>query len=546
MRALGLKSPKQTEKPRSMPETPVFSTAAVAAPHHLASETGRNVLAQGGNAVEAMIAMAATIAVVYPHMNGIGGDGFWLIRDSKGKIAAIEACGPAGAKATIRRYRDKGYAAIPPRGPDAALTVAGAIGGWQVAAEMATALGGRLPLNVLTEDAIRHARDGVAISKSEARYRIKDGDGLYGAAGFTTLFRTPDRALDPGTIRKNPALGQTLDHITRAGLDDFYRGDVGREIAIELDRIGSPVTREDLATFHARTTQPLSLRLPGVTVYNLPPPTQGLTSLMILGLFEQLGVKRCDSFEHIHGLVEASKRALGIRDRVITDPARLMHDPATFLDPAWLAKQAGRIDMKRAAEWPMKEADGDTIWMGAIDKDGVAVSYIQSLYWEYGSGAVLDKTGIVWQNRGVAFSLDDKATNPLEPGRKPFHTLNPPLAVFDDGRVVSYGCMGGDGQPQFQAQVFSRYRMGMGVADAVDAPRFLFGKTWGTASTTLKIENRFDHVAVAKLAAAGHALEEWGVPYDDQFGHAGLLVKHPKGPVEASHDPRSDGDAKGL
>jgi gamma-glutamyltranspeptidase/glutathione hydrolase len=106
--------------------------------------------------------------------------------------------------------------------------------------------------------------------------------------------------------------------------------------------------------------------------------------------------------------------------------------------------------------------------------------------------------------------------------------------------------MGGDGQPQFQAQVFSRYRMGMGVADAVDAPRFLFGKTWGANSTTLKIENRFDHVVVARLAAAGHALEEWGVPHDDQFGHAGLLVRHPAGHVEATHDPRSDGDAKGL
>ncbi len=529
-----------------MPETPVFSTAAVAAPHHLATETGRNVLAQGGNAVEAMIAMAATIAVVYPHMNGIGGDGFWLVRDKKGKVAAIEACGPAGAKATIRHYREKGYSAIPPRGPDAALTVAGAIGGWQVAHDMAKALGGRLPLAILTEDAIRHAREGVAISKSEARYRIKDGDGLYGAPGFAKLFKTADKPLEAGAIRKNPALGQALDHITRAGLDDFYRGDVGREIAVDLEAMGSTVTREDLATYHARTTNPLSLKLPGVTMFNFPPPTQGLASLIVLGLFEQLGITRANSFEHIHGLVEASKRAIRTRDKVITDPARMVHDPADFLKPEWLAREAARINMKRAAEWPMKDGDGDTIWMGAIDNDGTTVSYIQSVYWEYGSGCVLEKTGILWQNRGLSFSLDPKAVNPLEPGRKPFHTLNPPMAVFDDGRVVSYGCMGGDGQPQFQAQVFSRYRMGMSVADAVDAPRFLFGKTWGTSSTSLKIENRFDHVVVAKLAAAGHALEEWGVPYDDQFGHAGLLVKHPKGHVEATHDPRSDGDAKGL
>ncbi len=529
-----------------MPETPVFSSAAVAAPHHLASETGRNILAQGGNAVEAMIGMAATIAVVYPHMNGIGGDGFWLVRDRRGKVVAIEACGPAGSLATIRRYRDKGYGAIPPRGPDAAVTVAGAIGGWQVAAGLAADLGGTLPLRLLTEDAIRHARNGVPISASEARYRIKEGDGLYAAPGFAKVFKTADRALVAGDIRTNAALAGTLEQITRAGLDDFYRGDVAREMAADLEAIGAPVTRADLAGFHARTTQPLSLRLPGTTVYNFPPPTQGLASLIILGLLERLDIRRCDSFEHIHGLVEASKRSLGARDRVITDPARMTVDPADMLSDAWLAKEAAKIDMKRAAEWPLKAGDGDTIWMGAIDRDGLSVSYIQSVYWEYGSGCVLEKTGVTWQNRGVSFSLNEKALNPLEPGRKPFHTLNPAMAVFDDGRVVSYGCMGGDGQPQFQAQVFSRYRMGMGVADAVDAPRFLFGKTWGANSTSLKIENRFDHMVVAKLAAAGHALEEWGVPYDDQFGHAGLLVKHVKGHVEASHDPRSDGDAKGL
>jgi gamma-glutamyltranspeptidase/glutathione hydrolase len=529
-----------------MPETPVFATAAVAAPHHLATETGRDVLAQGGNAVEAMIAMAATIAVVYPHMNGIGGDGFWLIRDARGKIAAIEACGPSGALATIKRYREKELQAIPPRGPDAAVTVAGAIGGWQLAQELARQLGGKLPLSALTHDAIRHAAQGVAISASEARYRLKDGDGLYAAPGFQATFKREGEALKAGTIRKNAALAATLEQITRAGLDDFYRGEVGREIAAELEAIGAPVTRADLAGYRARTVQPLSLKLDGVTLHNFPPPTQGLASLVILGLLEQLGVKRCDSFEHVHGLVEASKRALGLRDRVITDPSRMSVDPADFLTPAWLGREAARIDMKRAAEWPLKSGDGDTIWMGAIDRDGVSVSYIQSLYWEYGSGCVLQKTGLVWQNRGVSFSLQPGAVNPLEPGRLPFHTLNPPLAVFDDGRVVSYGCMGGDGQPQFQAQVFSRYRMGMGVADAVDAPRFLFGKTWGANSTSLKIENRFDHVVVAKLAAAGHALEEWGVPYDDQFGHAGLLVRHPNGRVEATHDPRSDGDAKGL
>jgi gamma-glutamyltranspeptidase/glutathione hydrolase len=184
--------------------------------------------------------------------------------------------------------------------------------------------------------------------------------------------------------------------------------------------------------------------------------------------------------------------------------------------------------------------------MGAIDGSGLAVSYIQSIYWEYGSGCILPRTGINWQNRGVSFSLDAKAVNPLQPGRKPFHTLNPAFARFDDGRINAYGAMGGDGQPQFQAQILTRYRFGAGAAAAVDAPRWLFGRTWGAGSISLKMESRFDPMLLARLTGAGHPVEEYSEAYSDQFGHAGMLVKHPKGHVEAAHDPRSDGDAKGC
>ena len=529
-----------------MPETPTFSAAAVAAPHHLASEAGRAVLAEGGNAIEAMVAMAATIAVVYPHMNALGGDGFWIIRDAKGKMHAIEACGPAGALATQSRYREKGYDVIPPRGPDSALTVAGAIGGWQEVLALSAELGGRIPARELLGDAISHARNGYAVSQSEGRYWPKELEALLKAPGFTSHFWPDGKRPDAGTIRKPAAFAGMLEQLAKAGLDDFYRGDVGREIASDLAAIGAPVTREDMAAYRARRVTTLSMKLPGVTVHNFPPPTQGLASLLTLGIFEKLGVSKPESFEHHHGLVEATKRAFGIRNKHITDPAFQAVDPASFLTESVFAREAARINMKRAAEFPLKDGDGDTIWMGAIDKDGVAVSYIQSIYWEYGSGCVLPQTGIHWQNRGVSFSLDPKAANPLMPGRKPFHTLNPAFAMFDDGRIMSYGAMGGDGQPQFQAQIFSRYRFGQSVADAVDAPRWLWGKTWGETSAALKMENRFDHMLVTKLAVAGHHVEEWSEPYADGFGHAGMLVKHAKGQVEATHDPRSDGDARGL
>lgn len=530
-----------------MPDTPVFSTAAVAAPHDLAARAGRDVLAQGGNALEAMIAMAATIAVVYPHMNGIGGDGFWLVAEPGGRVRGLEACGQAGERATIERYRAQGYDALPPRGPDAAITVAGAVGGWQLAGDYARSLGGRLPLSTLLGDAIRYARDGYPVSRSEATYEPKEIEALKGAPGFADFFLVDGKSPPEGMTRKAPRLADVISHLAEAGLDDFYRGDVAREIAADLDELGAPVTRADLQRFKPRVVEPLSIRHRDATVYNLPPPTQGLASLVILGLFERLGTFRADSLEHHHALIEASKRALRIRDLVVTDPAHMSVDPARYLTPAALEEQAARISMDRAAPFPLPPGDGDTIWMGAIDASGLAVSYIQSIYWEFGSGCVLRRTGLHWQNRGVSFALDPSARNPLQPGRKPFHTLNPALARFDDGRVAPYGAMGGDGQPQFQAQVLARYMGGQSVAAAVDGPRWLQGRTWGSATTTLKVESRFDEGLLDRLRRMGHEIEEMGAPYLDALGHAGLLVKHRRdGRVEATHDPRSDGGALGL
>ena len=530
--------------------TPTYAKAACAAPHTLAAEAGRAILAEGGNAVEAMVAMAAAIAVVYPHMNGLGGDGFWLVMTPKGKtpnqVHYIEACGYAGALATRARYREKELAAIPPRGPDAALTVPGAVGGWQLALELARSMGGRLPLDMLLHAAIGLARDGYPQSVSEAGFAWREGDALLKAPGFVAQYQAEGKTPGADTLREAKALGATLAHLAQNGLDDFYRGDVARELAHDLERIGSPVTREDLRKYQARTREPLSLKLKGRTLYNAPPPTQGLASLVMLGIFDALGVKGDGGFAHIHALVEAAKRAFAIRDRVCTDFAQLLHDPKSFLTGEALAREAGRVDMRRAAAFPLNAGDGDTIWMGAIDAAGNAVSYIQSLFWEYGSGCVSPRTGVTMQNRGMSFSLDADAVNPLEPGRRPFHTLNPALALYDDGAVLPYGAMGGDGQPQFQAQVFTRIEYGQGLAQAIDGPRFLLGKTWGAAAPSLKLENRFDPTLVNVLRKAGHTVEVSPHAHSSSFGHAGALRRRPRGEVEAAHDPRSDGGAAGF
>jgi gamma-glutamyltranspeptidase/glutathione hydrolase len=368
---------------------------------------------------------------------------------------------------------------------------------------------------------------------------------LNDAPGFAARFLVDGKFPEAGTIRRAEKLSDALDQLAHAGLDDFYRGDVGRELAADLEEIGAPLVREDLTAYRAVARDALELHLQGRSHYNSPPPTQGLASLLILGIFDRLKVARKDSFEHIHGLIEASKRALTIRDQVCTDFERLKHAPASFLTPQALQREADAISMNRAAPFPVAPATGDTVWMGAIDASGLAVSYIQSLYWEYGSGCVLPRTGVLMQNRGVSFSLDANAMNPLTSGRRPFHTLNPALASFDDGRVMSYGAMGGDGQPQFQAQVFTRYLFGESIGQAVDAPRFLFGRTWASPSQALKIEDRFDPEIVARLRSVGHEVEMLG-SYDENLGHAGALVRYSDGHIEAAHDPRSDGGAAGI
>jgi oxamate amidohydrolase len=516
-----------------------------AAPHAVAAESGKAILADGGNALEAMVAMAASIAAVYPHMNHIGGDGFWMVRDPRGRVRAIMAAGVAGAKAQPELYR--AHEAIPARGSLAALTVPGAVGGWMVALELAKAHGGKLPLDVLLASAIRQARDGYVVARSQARLTVEKLSELKDVPGFAATFLIEGKPPEAGKIMKQTALAATLDHLAHAGLADFYRGDIGREIAADLERIGSPVTRSDLERYQATLAEPLSVKLRAGTLYNTPPPTQGLASLLILALFERLQVSEADGFDYVHGLVEATKRAFRVRDRVVTDPARLPHPLGRYLDAKFLDAEVSKIDRRKAAPWPARPGDGDTIWMGAADSSGLVVSYIQSLYWEFGSGCVLPNTGVLMQNRGSSFSLDPKALNALAPGRLPFHTLNPALAVLTDGRVIGYGTMGGDGQPQTQAMLFSRHALYRQPLDKViAAPRWLLGRTWGSTVTNLRIEPRFDGNVIDRLIAAGHDVEVLNEPYSDLVGHAGAVVLHPEGTCEGAHDPRADGGAAGV
>ncbi len=522
------------------------SRGMVVAPHNLAAQSAVAVLREGGNAIEATIAGAAAIAVVYPHMNGVGGDGFWLIAAPGRPPLAIDGCGPTGAGVTPALYAASD--AVAARGPRAANTVAGTVGGWQAAHDIAVSWGGRLPLSRLLEDAVHYAEAGFPTSESQSRTTAEKREELAVVSGFGALYLPGGAPPAPGARFANPALARTLRRLAEDGLDGFYRGALARDIAAGLAAAGAPVSAEDLAAYRPRRVTPLALALGGATVYNTPPPTQGVSSLMILGLLDRLDLAAspADGFAHVHAVVEATKQAFLEREGRLGDPAAMPVDAAAWLAPDLLDERARRIDPGHALPWPRAEPGGDTVWLGAIDAEGRAVSFIQSLYWEFGSGLTLPETGILWQNRGIGMALSGAGANRLAPRKRPFHTLNPPIARLADGAAMVYGCMGGEGQPQTQAALFSRIvTHGRDVQEAVTAPRWLLGRTWGEETASLKLESRFPADVVAALEAAGHAVEPVP-PFSDLMGHAGVVLRRADGGLEGAADPRGDGAAAGY
>lgn len=531
-------------------KNPARATRGIAvAPHSLAAESANAVLREGGNALEAMVAAAATIAVVYPHMNGIGGDSFWLAYAPGSDPLAIDSCGAAAVAATRDLYRSQGLDTIPMRGPLACNTVAGTISGWKKALEVSsTQWGGKMPLSRLLADAIHYARNGCPVTASQAAATVAKVDELRDVPGYADTYLVDGQPPVEGSVFKQPRLADTLERLASAGLDDFYSGEIAQSIARDLQSIGSPLTLEDLKAQNAQVVKPVELQHSSGRVFNMTPPTQGVIALAIVGIADRLGIDRFgpESAEYVHHMVEAIKQSFVVRDSCVTDPAYMTVEAQSLLEPAKLDTLAAKVDADKAFAWGGATEPGDTIWMGVIDGEGRAVSFIQSIYHEFGSGVVLPGTGINWQNRGCSFSLDPEALNALEPKRKPFHTLNPSMALLNDGRSMVYGTMGGDGQPQTQAAMFTRYvQHGMGLQEVVSAPRWLLGRTWGNMSESLKIEGRFSQEVVDRLRAKGHVVEVVG-DYDEIVGHAGALVRHPNGMMEGGFDPRSDGAVVGF
>lgn len=540
---------------------PAYSpSGVVATPHYLASSAGLAALQRGGSAVDAAIAANAVLCVAYPHMAGLGGDGFWLIADPAGGVRAIDASGPAAGEATLDHYRS--YAVdgeIPARGPLAALTVPGAVDGWRLAHERY----GRLPWDSLFAAATGYARDGVPVSRSLADWLAQDRPLLAAQAATAAIFLPGGRVLRDGDRLVQSDLAGSFEQLARLGpREGFYEGALAERLTAGVRPQGSPLAAEDLAGYRAEWVEPLVGSYRGYDVYEMPPPTQGFAALQILHLLDGYDVSEWGegTADYYHHLAEAVKVAFADRDEWLTDPRFVDIPVDRLVSQAYADERRRLIDHERAAgvgtvppgiPYPRphetRAPEGDTCYFCAADADGMVVSLIQSIYHDFGSTVVGGDTGIVLQNRGAFFSLDERHPNVLAPGKRTFHTLAPAMLVKDGQPYLAFGAMGGEGQPQSQAAMATRIvDFGYDVQQAIEAPRWLVGRTWGTSSGALSLEGRIPDEVARELTRRGQPVQ-MVTDWNDAMGHAqAIRVDREQGCYEGGADPRGDGAALGY
>lgn len=522
---------------------PTHSTRGmVTSPHVLASEAGLEVLRSGGNAIEAAIAIGAVLSVTYPHFTGLGGDAFMVISDRDGNVRTLSGIGQAASQ--VPDYRDE----IPVRGPGAALTAAATVAVWDKAYAISRdAWAGGQAWSSLFSRAIDYAANGFAVTPSQHFWQSFRASELTGWSGFGEIFMPEGRIPQAGERFVQPALARSLDSIATHGGREFYDGDLAARIAAGLKQAGSPLTLNDLACAEAREEVPLRVAYRDGELLGLRPPTQGVTTLEIMGILDRFDLAAIPegSADYYHVLVEAVKLAFVDRDRYVADPDFVDVPVDRLLSAATLDAHARRISMDRAMPWPHTFKTGDTVYIGVADGDGNCVSMLQTVYFDWGSGVVLNDTGILWHNRGASFSLDANSPNVLRSGKRPFHTLNPGMYLKQGRPHLLYGTQGADGQPQTLAAVLTRlidYRMN--PLTALGRPRFLLGKTFSDSRHSLKLEQDAGATVFDELAARGHQLSP--IPAQSQLaGHPGAIRIDANG-FSGAHDPRSDGRALGL
>lgn len=520
---------------------------AVSSDHPLATQAGLRVLHEGGNATDAIIAMAGVLAVVRPHMNGIGGDAFGIFYDGEtGDVTALNASGRAGEVATPEFFKAAGVDRIPGSGA-LAVSVPGAVAGWADA----HARYGTLGFQSLLEPAINYARNGFPVSTRLAMDFEEQGGSLNQSG--RDLYLPGGSPPEVGTLLINEALAVSLETVAREGKAGYYNGAIGKRLAAFITEQGGHLRENDFAEHSSSWVEPLRGDYLGYTFIAMPPNTQGMTQLALMEMSKHYPLESLghNSAEYLHTLIELKKLAFADRDSWVADPEHAEVPVSQLLDEDYLRQRSGLVDSAQAAESVEsgisniifsnsdKDRDdaGDTVYLTAVDQWGNAVSWIQSNFAGFGSGLLDRETGILLHNRGASFSLESGHPNEVAPGKRPYHTLTPLMAIYPDGGfALTMGTPGGDSQTQSLLQIVHNMLLfGMTPQQAIEAPRFRSYR-----GVSVAIEDRVGPEVLSQLESLGHSLQlipDWTAT----FGGAQMIFYDPETEVlTAAADPRRE------
>jgi len=535
----------------------VIATQGMAATSHpLVSQVALDVLKRGGTAVDAAIAANATIGLMEPVSNGVGGDLFAIVWDAKTqKLYGLNGSGHSPKSLSLKTLRAElkklNSTTIPPTGP-LPVSVPGAVDGWfELHAKF-----GKLPMKELLAPAISYARNGFPVTEIIAEGWERNAKVLAKYPGFADTYMPNGRAPAKGEVFRNPLLANTLSAIAEGGRDAFYKGDIAKRIEDYMRANGGYLTAADLAAHHSEWVEPVSTNYRGYDVWELPPNTQGVAALQMLNLLEAYDLKSMGfgSADYLHVFIEAKKLAFEDRAHYYADPAFAKIPLKGLLSKDYAAKRRTLIKADRAAlEYPAdpKALDqSDTIYMTVADSAGNMVSLIQSNYRGMGSGMTPTGCGFILQDRGELFSLKDGHANLYAPGKRPFHTIIPAFVTKDGKPWLSFGVMGGGMQPQGHVQIIvNLIDFGMNLQEAGDAPRARHEGSSEPTDEVMKdggevvLEAGFSPAVIKALEARGHKVR---VDNDGGFGGYQAIKKNAEGVHFGASESRKDGAAQGY
>jgi gamma-glutamyltranspeptidase/glutathione hydrolase len=517
--------------------------AAIATSQPLATSAGLAVLQSGGNAIDAAVTAAAVLNLVEPHMTGIGGDMFAILWSAKEKrLVGLNASGRSGSLMTREELIKRGHQRVPLFGAEP-VTVPGALSGWAALLEKY----GTITLAQALAPAIRLAEQGFPVSPIIAEQWAAEGERLAKDEGARATFLIGGtRAPKAGEWFRNPDLAESFRIIADQGPRALYGGVLGKRIVDHLKSKGGFLSLDDLAAHQAEWVEPISATFRGHTIWELPPNNQGVAALEMLKILEPFDLRAMghNTPAYLHHLIEAKKLAYADLGTWVGDPAAMQAPVARLLDDAFISKRRALIDPNKAAKRVDPGAaltSSETIYLAAADSAGNMVSFINSIYWEFGSGVVVPGTGFALQDRGAGFTLTEGLPNTVGPKKRPFHTLIPAF-VTKPGAVgeepwLAFGVMGGAIQPQGHVQVLlNLLEFGMDLQEAIDAPRFRHYD-----GLRVGLEAPVPELTRAGLTKLGHQVVS--LPPADAGG-AQAVMKLTKG-WAAGSDPRKDGGAAG-